>query len=76
MMKFSWHEAFVNAKKWIDKINYFDLYIKAFSKRALFFGVYLNYFGRDRGVRLFATLLSSRLRTRRGEEAILHALQA
>jgi phosphoribosylformylglycinamidine synthase len=31
-----WHEAFVNAKKWIDK-KYFDLYIKAFSKGALFF---------------------------------------
>jgi hypothetical protein len=35
-----WHEAFVNAKKWIDKkINYFDLYIESvLEKRALFFG--------------------------------------
>jgi hypothetical protein len=32
-----WHEAFVNAKKWIDKINYFDLYIKSVLERERFF---------------------------------------
>jgi hypothetical protein len=32
-----WHEAFVNAKKWIDKKNYFDLYIKSVLERGAFF---------------------------------------
>jgi phosphoribosylformylglycinamidine synthase len=32
-----WHEAFVNAKKWIEKINYFDLYIKSVLERGAFF---------------------------------------
>jgi phosphoribosylformylglycinamidine synthase len=35
-----WHEAFVNAKNGLTKKNYFDLYIKAFSKSAFFRGIF------------------------------------
>jgi hypothetical protein len=42
-----WHEAFVNAKNGLTKINYFDLYIKSVLERERFFLEYLNYFERD-----------------------------
>jgi hypothetical protein len=32
-----WHEAFVNAKNGLTKINYIDLYIESVLERALFF---------------------------------------
>jgi hypothetical protein len=35
-MKFHWHEAFVNARKWVEKINLIII-CKAFRKGSAFF---------------------------------------
>jgi hypothetical protein len=58
-----WHEAFVNAKNGLTKINYFDLYIESVLERRFFLS--LNYFGRDHEGQAIRYNLSSRFKTRR-----------
>jgi hypothetical protein len=64
MMKFLWHEAFVNAKMDWQKINYFDLYKSVLERGAFFWSLFKLFWGVTTGGYSLQSL-SSRFKTRR-----------